>query len=338
MQNVIQIFNAEIFNAEIAFRQYLEHKFKDVHKRDVPNLFSPLQDSNLDIINLNEEISYKMRVFNQIVSTRNQLKSIIDKEQQIDLLSRLNGIILDTASTNDGPIGIINPYINIIENEIFLSPLFNESQHILIVYNPNDQDEVLKVFTSDEKEFAAIKICNLIIESQNDDEPISDLNEIITSKSIEFMESIRIPIKKHINLYNKSRLKSKIDELFEEYWDIDYMIVFEIENTEIEISQNEILRELYHFTGCRIRENSIEIRLNSNDDILGSQINPLDNSCQSDLIEMLNQIVWRNISFDYEDEIIQLLSVLSKNTEIIVRNTEFPKIDDLRDCYQKYNS
>ncbi len=339
MDNRIHIYYSKIENAEESFRDYLvDQRVQSIFYDDLNEfkVLSSLQTQDLNFKEINDYILFKTRECNKLISIRNELRKLIESNQQEQNLSQLNQIILDVIQPKNQNIDLLNPFIETLENEINNQYFFNDRGYILIISNPNDEDFVLKVFTRDEKEFAAFKICNLIVEYQNDDELISNLDEIISLESIDVLESIQIPIKKHINTYNNSLLKSKINELLEEYWDIDYKIVFNIENIESKISENEILSKLYHQQGCRIKVNSIEISLNSNEDILGSQINPLDNNCQMNLTNRLNTIVWNNISINYEDEIIQHLNELSENTDIKVINFEYPNVDDLRDYYQKY--
>lgn len=337
MQSVIQIFNAEITNADIAFRQYLEHKFKDVHKRDDPNLFSPLQDSNLDFKNLNEEISYKMRVFDQIVSVRNQVKSIIDKKQQIDLLLKLNGIILDTATIKEEPIELINPYINIIENEIFLTPLLDSLHYILILYNPEGDDNVLTIGTEESKEIVAMTICRLLVEAKNDDwYLLNDLDRFIAPSSVEFLKSIRVPIQKHIDIYNLSVIKGRMGELLQRCWDVYYKIVFKITDVEKYLSDDEVLTQLYNDKDCFIYEHSIEFHKNSENDFTGESINPLKVGHLETLKEKLEGNVYENLSFDYENEVIQRLLDLCENQDDLVKmssKTSFPFIEEIENLY-----
>lgn len=337
MQSVIQIFIAEITNAEIAFREYLEHKFKDVHKRDEPNLFSPFQDSNLDFKNLNEEISYKMRVFDQIVSVRNQVKSIIDNKQQIDLLLKLNGIILDTATIKDGPIELINPYINIIENEIFLTPLLDSLHHILIVYNPDGDDIVLTIGTEESKEIVAMTICRLLVEAKNDDwYLLNDLDAFISPSSLEFLKSIYVPLQKHIDIYNLSVIKGRMSELLQRCWDVYYKIVFKITDVEKYLSQDEVLTQLYDDNNCFIYEHSIEFHKNSDNDFTGESVHPLKKGHLKTLKEKLENSVYDKLSFDYENEMIQRLHDLSENQGDLVKlssKTSFPFIEEIENLY-----
>lgn len=337
MDNRIHIYYSKIENADECFRQYVDHRIKGVYNDDLIeiDLFNNLLKQNLNFKELNDYISYKTREFNKLLTIRNELKKLIEYNQQEQNLSQLNQIILEALQPMNQKIDLLGPFIETIENEINNNYFFNDRGNILIISNPNDEDIVLKVITKDEKEFAASKICNLLVEYQNDDELLSNLDDIIYPESIEFLESISIPIKNRIDTYNYAILKDKINGLLEEYWDIDYSVVFHIENVAKVISVNEILKDLVHYDSCRIRENSIEIKLNSNDDILGSQINPLENNCQSRITKRLNNIAWDLIAINYENDIIQMLNELSTDTKIIVRNFDFPNIEKLRDYYQK---
>lgn len=332
MQSVIQIFSAEIFNAEIAFRQYVEHKFKGIYRKDMPNLFSSVQDSKLDFNNLNEEISYNMRVFDQIVSVRNQVKLIIENQQQIDVSLKLNGIIIDIASIKDGPVQLKNPYINIIENEIFLTPLSNSLQHILIVYNPDGDDIVLTVGTDESKEIVAMKICRLLVEAKNDDwYLLNDLDGFIMPSSVEFLKSIRVPIQKHIDIYNLSVLKGRMRDLLQRCWDVYYKIVFKITDVEKYLSEDEVLTQLYDDKDCFIYEHSIEFHKNSENDFTGEDINPLKKGHLISLKEKLESHVYDNLSFDYENEVIQRLFDLCENEDDLVKmsKTSFPFLEEI---------
>lgn len=337
MDNRIHIFYSKIENADDCFRQYLEHKFKAIHKRDEPNLFSPLQDNNLDFKNLNEEISYKMRVFDQIVSVRNQVKSMIDKKQQIDLLLQLNGIILDTATIKDGPIELINPYINIIENEIFLTPLLDSIHHIMIVYNPDGDDIVLTIGNEESKEIVAMTICRLLVEAKNDDwYLLNDLDGFITPSSIEFLKSIRVPIQKHIDIYNLSVLKGRMNDLLQRCWDVYYKIVFKITDVEKYLSEDEVLTQLYDDKDCFIYEHSIEFHKNTENDFTGEDINPLKKGHLNTLKEKLEGHVYENLSFDYENEVIQRLLDLCENEDDLVKmssKTSFPYIEEIENLH-----
>jgi hypothetical protein len=333
----INIFHAEIDNAESAFRQYLEFKIKEVFRRSEPNLFSSIQGNHIDFKNLNEEISYKMRVFEQIVSVRNQVKLLQDKIHQRDSLLKLNSIIIDAVSTIDGPIELINPYINIIENEIHQSPIFNTAQHILIVYNPNDEDVILNLVTVDDKEIAALKICKLLVEAVNDDWCLlDDLDAFITPRSIEFLKSIQVPIQKHIDYYNQSVIKGRISNLLQRSWDVYYKIVFKITDVEKVLLEDEVLSKLIDDQDCYIFEHSVEFHLNSENDFTGEDINPLIKGHLKTLKEKLDSSVYDNLSCDYDNEIIQRLLVLCENPDDLVKlssKTSFPHTEEIENLH-----
>jgi hypothetical protein len=337
MTSQINIFHSEIANAEVAFRQYLELKTKDIFRRNEPNLFSPIEGNNLGIKNLNEEISYKMRVFEPIINVRNQVKSIIDKKQQMDSLSELNNMILDIVSSQYGSIELINPYINIIENEIHQSPILNTAQHILIVYDPNGVDFVLNIETEEDKEIVAMKMCRLLIEALNDDwYMLDDLDAFITTSSIELLKSIQVPIQKHIDFYNQSVIKGRISNLLQRPWDVYYKIVFKITDVEKVLSEDEVLTKLYDDPNCYIFEHSIEFHKNSEDDFTGENVNPLKKGHLKTLKEKLDFSVYDNLSCDYENEIIQRLLDLCENQDDLVKlstKTSFPFIEEIENLH-----
>ncbi len=337
MTSQINIFHSEIANVEVAFRQYLELKIKDIFRRNEPNLFSPIEGNNLDIKNLNEEISYKMRVFEPIINVRNQVKSIIDKKQQMDSLSKLNNIILDKVPAKYGQIDLINPSIKIIENELPLSSSWKQSQQILIVYIPNDQDIVLKIETEEDKEIVALKICNLLAETLNDEwYLLDDIDPFISPTSIEFLKSIQVPIQKHIDLYNQSVIKGRISTHLESYWDVYYKIVFKITDVEKALSEDEVLTELNDYRNCYIYEHSIEFHINSDNDFTGFDINPLIKGHLKTLKEKLESSVYDNLSCDYDNEIIQRLLVLCENPDDLVKlssKTSFPHTEEIENLH-----
>lgn len=339
MDNRIHIYYSKIENADDCFRQYVEHKFKGIHTKVMSNLFSSVQDSKLDFNILNEEISYNMRVFDQIVSVRNQVKLIIENQQQIDISLKLNGIIIDIASVKDGPIQLKNPYINIIENEIFLTPLSNSLQHILIVYNPDGDDIVLTVGTEESKEIVAMTICRLLVEAKNDDwYLLNDLDGFIIPSSVEFLKSIRVPIQKHIDIYNLSVLKGRMSDLLQRCWDVYYKIVFKITDIEKYLSEDEVLTQLYDDKDCFIYEHSIEFHKNSENDFTGEDINPLKKGYLITLKEKLEGHVYENLSFDYENEVIQRLFDLCENEDDLVKmssKTSFPFLEEIEILYDE---
>ena len=325
MSNQIHIFYSELENAANAYREYVRHKFKLMSE-----LFTHIQGGNLDDNNLNDEISYKVRNFQQLISVRNHVKSIVETKQQLDNLSQLNEIILDSIPPNNSEFEY--SYINFLEDQLSRIPFFSGQQYLLIIFNPHDTDQVLKVETHEDKEIVALKICQLMVEAKNDGEIISNFKDIITPTSLEFLEFIRVPIRKHIQQYNQSVLKSEIDELLQEYWDINYKVIFEITKAEKAISEDEELMKLYDNKECIIKEHSIEFHLNSDSDISGGIVNPLEENHLKKLKIELEQMVIDNLSQEYENEIIQRLIGLCENSEDLVKfgNAKFPDFDKLK--------
>lgn len=336
MKNVIQIFSAEIFKAEIALSEYLKHKLMDIRKSDLPNLFTPVHRGKMDINNLNQEISYKIRVFDQIVSVRNHVNLIMEREYQRETKLKLNRIILDSTKAEIRPDDLMNPYINIIENEIILTPSLDSQHQILIIYNPLDEDIVLSVGPEDNKEIVAMTILRLLVEAKNDDwYLLNDLDDFITPSSIEFLKSIRVPIQKHIDIYNQSVINKRISELLQEYWDVYYKIVFKITDVKKYLSEDEVLTQLYDDKDCFIYEHSIEFHKNSENDFTGEDINPLKKGYSNTLKEKLEVYVSDNF-FDYENEVFQRLLDLCENQDNLVKlssKTSFPYIEEVENLH-----
>jgi hypothetical protein len=332
MSNQIHVFYSELENAENVYREYVRHKLKLIYDYEMSELITQIQEGNLDYKNFNDEISCKVRSFQQLISVRNQVKSIIETKQQLDNLSQLNEIILDSIPPNNLEFELTKPYINILVEEISSIPFFSGQKYLLIIFNPHDTDQVLKVETHEDKEIAALKICQLMVEAKNDGEIISNFKDIITPISMEFLEFIRVPIRKHIQQYNQSVLKSEIDELLQEYWDINYKVIFEITKAEKAISEDEELMKLYDNKECIIKEHSIEFHLNSDSDISGGIVNPLEENHLKKLKIELEQMVIDNLSQEYENEIIQRLIGLCENSEDLVKfgNAKFPDFDKLK--------
>jgi hypothetical protein len=335
MKNLITIFYSEINQAEAAFRDYVQHKIKSTYDFNHPNLFSQMQGDKLDYRNINNELLYKTAVFSEIIDVRDKVKSIIDAEQQIENVSKMNQIILEALPPQSLDSELVNPYLEIIHKDI-IKPIFQGSEKfLLIIYDPGDKDEVLKVETWDEKEFAATKICKLIVETQNDNDIISELDEIINSESIQFLKSIKIPIENHVNFYNHTILKKQILELLVEYWDIDYTVIYEISNAKQVISEDDFLMRLHDYSNYTVKENSIEINLNTYKDITGSDVDPIGLNFISHLKNKVEEIDNEDNLHDYENDIIQLLEDLSENTEIKIRSADFPKIIELKELKEK---
>ena len=335
MNNLITIFYSEIINAESAFRDYVQHKIKSTYDLNEPNLFSQKQGDKLDYRNINNELLYKTAVFSEIIDVRDKVKSIIVAEQHIENVSKMNQIILDSLPPQSLDSELVNPYLEIIHNDI-IKPIFQGNEKfLLIIYCPGDKDEVIKVETWDEKEFAATKICKLIVETQNDNDVISEFDEIITSESIQFLKSIKIPIENHVNYYNYTILKKQILELLDDYWDIDYTVIYEISNAKKVISEDEDLMKLDDYTNYTIKENSVERNLNTYEDITGSDVDPLGLNFISHLKNKVEENDYEDNLHDYENDIIQILGDLAENTEIKIRKAEFPKMEELKELKEK---
>jgi hypothetical protein len=319
MSYQIHIFYSELENAENTFRKYIGHIIKLIDDNGMPNLFSQIQVDNLDFRNLNNEVSYKVRSFHQLISVRNQVKSIIEAEQHLNNLFNLNCIILDSMSPLNSDSELMNPYFNILQSEISDIPLLKDRSYILIINNPDSDDLVLKVETSEDKELVALKLCNLMVEAQNDGEIISNYKDFISQSSLDFLESIKVPLRKRIDYYNQSLIRNEIDELLTEYWDIDYMVIFKITDIEKTISADEQMRSLYDYRKCKIKEHSVEFHLNSIDEISGENVSPLDEDAFTQLKLKLDDLVYDNLSFDIENFVIQRLYDLCENSDDLVK-------------------
>jgi hypothetical protein len=331
MDNLIHVFYSEIENAEIAFREYTKFKIEGGYYNEHPNLFSLIQGEKLDYSILNDELEYKIRVFSEIIAVRDKVKSIVDSEQQIANLSQLNQIILEVVPPQARDSELVNPFREIIFNEMGFSFFSNNKKFVLIIHHPNIEDVVFKVDTSDEKDYVALKICKLIAEVLNDEDIVSDLDEIMTSESIQFLKSINIPIENRFNYYNHTILKKQIFELLYEYWDIDYTVIYEISNAKKVISEDDFLMRLHDYSDYQIKENSVECKLNIFEDVTGSDVDPLDPNFKTKLQDKVEKIAWKNMSLD----IIQLLGNLCENPKIKIRSAEFPKMKELKELKEK---
>jgi hypothetical protein len=328
MKDLISIYRSDVDHLENDFSKLISTlKERSKINKNQLGLFDPLDECErkFELENLRlQELAAK---FQNIINTKNKLLKIKNEYQnvitQINFTDQLN----NAAQSKNLKDEIINPYKFIFDNEIReLESLRNKLEAPLIIIQIPGYDDVIFQLSSNEKKYSAASYICEIIKELNEDNVILNTEAFFESDGLSIIKELRIPLDEVIKNTNDQLTLEKDDEILQEYWYIKYKVVFEISNLKLLIKQEEINQEILQYN--IIKENSIEVILESDASLTGHDIDPRHTS----LKEKLKSEVMRELfdwSFAEDENLMQLLDLTNGEPYVEIIDFEFPDSNQL---------
>lgn len=337
MREIITILECNIRNPESTFNNFAVEHFNALEiDKYRGNLFD--NPNTMDRIMLVELPMLEKSLFwyQRVLSVKDKLLNIRNEYNKVKDEINFTFGILDNFKNTSAFKGIKNPIENITKQNLrALEARMRELEQPILLLFTSYEDHLIQIDTSAKSAMVAQIIFDIAINEIIDEVEEIDLDNLLTQSNQKLLHDLDIPIFEKIKEYNTVLYSRIISDLLDENWDIDYTVIYEISNAKQVISKDEFLMKINDDSNYKIKKNSIEIHLNTFEDLTGSDVDPLDPNFKTQLQDKVEEIAWENISFDYENNIIQHLGDLAENTEIKIRNAEFPKMEELKELKEK---
>ena len=337
MREIITILECNIRNPESTFNNFAVEHFNALEiDKYRGNLFD--NPNTMDRIMLVELPMLEKSLFwyQRVLSVKDKLLNIRNEYNKVKDEINFTFGILDNFKNTSAFKGIKNPIENITKQNLrALEARMRELEQPILLLFTSYEDHLIQIDTSAKSAMVAQIIFDIAINEIIDEVEEIDLDSLLTQSNQKLLHDLDIPIFEKIKEYNTDLYSRIISDLLDENWDIDYTVIYEISNAKQVISKDEFLMKINDDSNYKIKKNSIEIHLNTFEDLTGSDVDPLDPNFKTQLQDKVEEIAWENISFDYENNIIQHLGDLAENTEIKIRNAEFPKMEELKELKEK---
>ena len=328
MKNLISVYRSDVDQLDNDFSKIISSlKERSKINKSQLGLFDPLDECERKFELENLRLQELAAIFQNIINTKNKLLKIKNEYQnvitQINFTNQLNKAIQSKNLKDE----IINPYKFIFDNEIReLESLRRKLETpIIIIQIPEYDDVIFQLSSNEKKQAAALYICE-IIQELNEEDLILDAKEFFKSDGLSIIKELRIPLDEVIKNTNDQLTLEKDDEILQDYWYIKYKVVFEISNLKLLIKQEEINQEILKYN--IIKENSIEVILESDASLTGHDIDPRQTSLKEKLKSEVIKILF-DWSFAEDENLMQLLDLTNGEPYVEIIDFEFPDSNGL---------
>jgi hypothetical protein len=340
MKEIITILECNIHNPESTFNNFSVEHFNAL---EIDKYHGSLFDNpnTMDRIMLVELPMLEKSFFwyQRILSVKDKLLNIRNEYNKVKDEINFTFSILDNFKNTSAFKGIKNPIENITKQNLReLQARMKELDQPILILFTRQEAHLIQIDSSAKKTMVAQIIFDIARNEIIDEVEEIDLDNLLTQSNQKLLHDLNIPIFEKIKEYNTELYSRIISDLLDENWDIDYTIIYEISNAKQVISEDESLMKINDDSSYKVKKNSIEIHLNTFEDLTGSDVDPLEPNFKTQLQDKVEEIAWDNVSLDYENDIIQILGDLAENTEIKIRNAEFPKMEELIELKEKLDS
>ena len=328
MKELISIYRSDVDQLENDFSKLISTlKERSKINKNQLGLFDPLDECERKFQLENLRLQELAAKFQNIINTKNKLLKIKNEYQnvitQINFTDQLNNAIQSKNLKDE----IINPYKFIFDNEIReLESLRCELEApIIIIQIPGYDDVIFQLSSNEKKHTVALYICE-IIKELNEDNLILNTEDFFKSDGLSIIKELSIPLDEEIKNTNDQLTLEKDDEILQEYWYIKYKVVFEISNLKLLIKKEEINQEILKYN--IIKENSIEVILESDASLTGHDIDPRHTSLKEKIkSEVMKELFdW---SFAEDENLMQLLDLTNGEPYVEIIDFEFPDSNGL---------
>ena len=212
-----------------------------------------------------DKIRYHNR-FNQLMTERfsdfNNIKfRLLLLNSQFHSLKEtlsVNESIMAKFSKYDITEELVNPYLYIIDEEIRnvqyqLDEL--ELPHVLI-YSIGEKCKIQQLKTKQDKNDLLDHLIELL-KPFDDDEPITNYEEIIDHQSVRILESLDVNLDLKISEYNSRISDRQINEYLNQYWDVKYKVKYTIPNLNDLFDEEYIENQLNYSNNVKIINHDI---------------------------------------------------------------------------------
>lgn len=278
---------------------------KECHRESDDRLLFKIEET--------DKIRYHNR-FNQLMTERfsdfNNIKfRLLQLNSQFHSLKEtlsVNENIMAKFSKYDITEELVNPYLYIIDEEIRsvqyqLDEL--ELPHVLI-YSKGEKYKIQQLKTKQDKNDLLDHLIELL-KPFDDDEPITNYEEIIDHQSVRILESLDVNLDLKISEYNSRISDRQINEYLNQYWDVKYKVKYTIPNLNDLFDEEYIENQLNYSNNVKIINHDILFTYYSDEDIDGHDIQPSDEKVDIQLRQKCKKLFLDIVGESYEHELLQ---------------------------------